>query len=336
MTCTEPSTHTAGAEAPGGSEWISPSAVAELLARLHGEGAESDADRTLRLLLEDLLAKGASGTWATPDVARVRALRDEFPHFAEVVELFEGEAALATSPGARPQRIPPVLLLGEPGVGKTSFALALADALGAPARCHAMSTATAGFTLAGLDRGWSSGRPGLVFDTLRRGAVLNPMFLLDEIDKAPPEARSSPLGPLYQLLEPTTAREFVDEFVGLPIDASGVTWLATANDEGAIPPAICSRLGVFIVGAPDAGQMAGIVQRQFERLRSAVPRVHPRLPEEVMSALVRCTPRDAQRLLRGAVARAAVRASHAGRATISVSRLDLPAAVHPVRRVGFL
>lgn len=319
-------------------EWISSQDIAGHLAWLQRDGTELEANRALRVLLEDLLTGGTVARHALPDINRVCALRSDFPHFAQVVDLYEGEVSLACTPGAVPHAFPPVLLLGEPGVGKTSFALALAEALSAPFRCHAMSAATSGFSLGGLDRGWSNGRPGAVFDVLRRTGVLNPVFLLDEIDKVSDEPRFSPLGPFYQLLEPATARQFTDEFVGLPLDASQVTWIATANDLGAVPPALRSRLSVFNIPTPGADGMSAIVARMFRHLCEQIPSMHPQLPQEVVAQLAGRTPRDAQRHLRDIARRASIRASHAGRSTISISRIDMRADRNekPPRRMGFV
>ena len=67
-------------------------------------------------------------------------------------------------------------------------------------------------------------------------------MVVDEIDKASADGHYDPLGALYELLESETATHFVDEFVELPIDASGAVWLATANDAARIPEPLLSRM----------------------------------------------------------------------------------------------
>lgn len=75
--------------------------------------------------------------------------------------------------------------------------------------------------------------------------------MLDELDKASTNQKDSPIGALYQLLEPHTARKFVDEAVGIPIDTSGCIWFATANDIESIPSPIRSRFQTFEIPKMD-------------------------------------------------------------------------------------
>lgn len=272
-----------------------------------------------------------------PDDAAIGRLKIVFPHFAAVIELLDGEIALSRTRGARPRGLPPVLLLGDPGIGKSAFCRALAAALRAPVACMPMSAASSGFTLGGLDRGWSTGRPGLVFELLRQHRIVNPCFVLDELDKVNGDSRYSPTGALFQLLEPGSAHAFVDEFVGVPVDAGFITWLATANDPAPIAPALLSRFHVFEIPQPSFEQMCGIVRRQFEQLCRDLPALHPRLPASVIDRLAHAQPRTAAQLLRTAAARAARRAAQAGRQTVSIAQFDLPPApLETRRRVGFL
>ena len=64
---------------------------------------------------------------------------------------------------------------------------------------------------------------------------ISPLVILDELDKAEVSYRGDPLNPLHNLLEPVSAREFRDESISMPIDASHVIWIATANYLGKIP-----------------------------------------------------------------------------------------------------
>src|SRR5438876_368035 len=98
-----------------------------------------------------------------------------------------------------------------------------------------MSSLTAGWVLSGASSQWKNAKPGKVFDTLLNGEYANPVIVVDEIDKASGDGQYDPLGALYELLEVETSTRFIDEFVELPIDATGAVWLATANDAARIP-----------------------------------------------------------------------------------------------------
>ena len=114
-----------------------------------------------------------------------------------------------------------------------------------------MSSLTAGWVLSGASSQWKNAKPGKVFETMLNGDYANPVMVVDEIDKAGGDAQYDPLGALYSLLEHDTAGSFIDEFAEVPIDASQVIWVATANDEHAIPEPILNRMNVYAIDAPD-------------------------------------------------------------------------------------
>ena len=177
-------------------------------------------------------------------------LYDELPNFAEVLDDVRRQLALCQD-SRDALEITPMLLLGPPGVGKTHFARELAQLLGTGMGFVSMSSLTAGWVLSGASSQWKGARPGKVFETLVDGQYANPVMVVDEIDKARGEHAYDPLGALYSLLEHDTAGCFTDEFAEVAIDASQVIWVATANDERAIPDPILNRMNVYEVQAPD-------------------------------------------------------------------------------------
>lgn len=258
----------------------------------------------------------------------------EMPNFAPVIDYYAGQAALSQLGGQVVARFPPVLLLGEPGIGKTLFASSLARLLGAPWRHVGLAGQTAGWVISGLDRAWNSGRPGLIAKGLAESPVGNLVVLLDEIDKAANDAHYNPLGGLYVLLEPDTAVAFVDEFVAMPINASAIIWIVTANSLANIPDPISSRLTVFEVPTPDRVQARHIVQRQFKRIKGAA-RFRP-LAEEIVDRLAGLTPRRIGSELRAAMGRAARRAALSGHQVAAVRREDLGPLPRGARPIGFV
>ena len=163
-------------------------------------------------------------------------LYDASPNFGEVLDDLRKFLALAVS-GNEAVQFTPILLLGEPGLGKTYFAKRLAQALGTGFEFVSMSSLTAGWVLTGASAQWHNARPGKVAQTLIEGDFANPVVVLDEVDKAGGDHRYDPMGALYTLLERDTASHFKDEFIDVDMDASHILWVATANDESVDPRA---------------------------------------------------------------------------------------------------
>jgi ATP-dependent Lon protease len=205
--------------------------------------------------------------------------------------------ALAVA-GNEPMNFTPILLLGEPGIGKTHFARQLANVLGTGFEFVSMSSLTAGWILSGASSQWSHAKPGKVAQALVCGDYANPLVVLDEVDKAGGDARYDPMGALYGLLEQDTARQFKDEFVEVDIDASHIMWVSTANDERSIPEPILSRMNVYTVPRPDHDQACIIARTLYEELVAAHDwGFAPAAPEDVIDRLAGVPPRDMRKVL---------------------------------------
>ncbi|GAB4470909.1 MAG: AAA family ATPase [Burkholderiaceae bacterium] len=233
---------------------------------------------------------------ALPDID---ALIDELPNFAEPLEDIRRQLALCLS-SDDPLDLEPMLLLGDPGIGKTHFARRLAKLLGTGYSFIGMSSLTAGWILSGASAQWKNAKPGKVFDALVNGDYANPVIVVDEIDKSGGDQQYDPLGSLYTLLEHDTACEFVDEFAEVPIDASDVVWVATANDARSIPEPILNRMNVYTIEPPDADGARRIAAGIYRELRDehAWGRQFPEsLAADALDRLARLKPREMRRVL---------------------------------------
>src|SRR5215211_3189093 len=210
------------------------------------------SNESLRAVYEKMLRLGGQRFTVKPSaLPEMDALFEDLPNFSEVLEDIRKHLALCVD-SSDSIELPPMLLLGEPGIGKTHFARKLAELLGTGFGFVPMSSLTAGWVLSGASSQWKNAKPGKVFDTFLNGDYANPVIVVDEIDKASADGQYDPLGALYELLEIETATRFIDEFVELPIDASGAVWLATANDAARIPEPLLDRLTVYEIDKPDA------------------------------------------------------------------------------------
>jgi ATP-dependent Lon protease len=194
----------------------------------------------------------------------------------------------------------PILLLGDPGIGKTHFAKQLARLLGTAYQYVAMSSLTAGWILSGASSQWKNAKPGKVFDALVNGSYANPVITVDEIDKATGDSQYDPLGALYALLEHDTAQSFIDEFAEIPINAGHVIWIATANDARSIPEPIMNRMNVYEIPPPDRDGARRIAQSIYAEIRGAHNwglRFPEQLGDDALDALKNASPREMRRAI---------------------------------------
>ena len=263
--------------------------------------------------------------------AAVDELAEASPNFTGVIGDLRKSLALAIS-GNEAVQFLPMLLLGEPGLGKTHFAKRLANALGTGYEFVSMNSLTAGWVLTGAWSQWNHARAGRVAQTLVEGEYANPVIVLDEIDKAGGDHRYDPMGALYALLERETASHFKDEFIDVDIDASHILWIATANDESAIPEPILNRMNVYAIGRPDAEGSRRIALAVYREILDAHRWPFPPEPSEgVIERLASIPPRDMKKLLLDAFGTARL----AGRDHLAPEDIDAKKLCGRRARVGF-
>ena len=291
------------------------------------------ANEALRSVYEKMLRLGGQRFTVKPSALPVmERLFEELPNFTAVLEDIRKHLALCID-SEDSVELPPMLLLGEPGIGKTHFARRIAQLLGTGFGFVPMSSLTAGWVLSGASSQWKNAKPGKVFDTFLNGDYANPVIVVDELDKASADGQYDPLGALYELLEIETASRFVDEFVELPIDASGAVWLATANDAARIPEPLLSRLNVYEIEPPDAEGSARIAATIYREIRGAHDwgRQFPETPSAAaLEKLASLPPREMRRALHSAFGNAKL----AGRSEVSADDLQDPRAGRR-QRIGF-
>ena len=267
------------------------------------------ANEALRTLYEKMLRLGGQRFAVKPSgLPEMQALYEELPNFGEVLEHIRRQLALCMD-SQDDIELPPILLLGGPGIGKTHFARRVSQLLGTGFGFVPMSSLTAGWVLSGASSQWKNAKPGKVFETFLNGEYANPVMVVDELDKASADGQYHPLGALYELLETQTAMRFTDEFAEIPIDASGAVWFATANDASRIPEPLLNRMNVYEIEPPDAEGSARIAKSLYREIRES----HDwgkRFPESpsgsVIEKLALLTPREMRRAVQAAFGSAKV------------------------------
>lgn len=206
----------------------------------------------------------------------------EFPNFEEVIRFYKSQFRLKKLSGK--SRINPILLLGEPGIGKTHFAKKLAQYLNTGYTFIDMASLTANWILTGNNATWKGAKQGKVLEAIMNSPTINPIVLMDELEKAK-GGEYDPTMSLYQLLEETNAVSFTDEFIDFPFDASNIMYIACANSLGNLSEPLQTRFKIIKVPKPNSEQTAMIIQNIYKEIIHNTNIFNPTLSDEIVDLI---------------------------------------------------
>ena len=208
---------------------------------------------------------------------RIAALHAEAPWMSPAATAVMEAMTRETARGPAPLRIPPLILLGAPGIGKTEWAQRIRQVFQVPSISLDVGASNGGtFALSGVERGFSNAAPGRVVRGILATHVVNPLVIIDELDRASERTQTSRgqqpglAAVLMSMLEPSSARSWTCPFFQLPFDLGRVSWIMTANTLDGVPAPLLDRCRVIALPDPTPSDLEVAAARMIAE-RTADP-----------------------------------------------------------------
>ena len=263
------------------------------------------------------------------DAARKVLEKDHFGLEKVKERILETIAVRQMNPEGKGQII---CLVGPPGVGKTSIAISVAKALNRKLARISLGGVRDEADIRGHRKTYIGSMPGRIIEAISRSGSMNPLLLLDEIDKLGNDYRGDPASALLEVLDSEQNYAFRDHFLEIPVDLSKVMFITTANTSDTIPRPLLDRMEVIQLSSYTDEEKVQIARRHLlpkQMEEHGLKKGSLRISDEVLRAVIRDYTRESgvrllERRLAAICRKADMRLLTNGVKRITVTENDLP------------